>query len=490
MSGGDTTERASGRLSGLLGSLGRASRRPAGWPVRRRIAIVSAALTLVILVGFAAVVGRLATDRIRGDFRKDVRGAASGLAFFVQVAPRSGAGPPFAVRSPDLDQFAMTNDGAVRIVTQDGQVLEASGGAPELGAPTLEEHRVGSLQVASSEVESTVLGAPPLYVQYARDRSATEATVGRLWLFLGAGVLVGTLLAAMGGFAIASRAMRPIASLTAAAREIATTRDPSKRIPEPETEDEVAELSRTLAEMLRALDAARSETDQAMTRQRAFVADASHELRTPLTSILANLEMLQAALGTDGGQEERAATESALRSSRRMSRLVGDLLLLARADAGRAGARRRCDLATIAADAANEVAPVAGRRPIDVDAPQEVELLGDPDELHRMVLNLVENAVRHTPEATSVRVAVSSDDGTARLEVTDDGPGLPEGMSDRVFERFVRGTGPADEVGDEEGTGLGLAIVRAVARSHGGDVEAGNVNGGGARFLVRIPLPA
>ncbi len=462
------------------------------WPVRWRIAAVSAALTLAILILFALVVGQLTSERIRGEFRDEVQAAANGLALVIDVQARAGPGPT-QITTPNLNRIAMSNDGVVRIVGLDGQVYGQSDRAPDLGPARDGNTRVGSLEIATrplldSALGDPALGVPPLFVQYARDRAGVEATVDRLWLFLGGGVLVGTLLAALGGFTVAGRAMAPIASLTAAAREIATTRDPSMRIPEPETEDEVAELARTLDNMLRELDAARSETEGAMQRQREFVADASHELRTPLTSILANLELLQSALGESAGTgEEREAAESALRSSRRMTRLVADLLLLAQADAGRQTERRPCDLAAIAAEAAAEVAPLANGREIDLDAPRRVQLDGNPDELHRMVLNLLENAARHTPEGTQIRVVVGGENGEARLEVSDDGPGLPVGMEQQVFERFVRGTGPADVAMAGEGTGLGLAIVRAVAHSHGGDVEARSGGERGARFVVTLP---
>ena len=128
--------------------------------------------------------------------------------------------------------------------------------------------------------------------------AATNGTstrpIGRLWLFIAAGVLGATLLASLAGVAIARRAMRPISSLTATARTIAETGDPSSHMPQPRADDEVGELARTLEQMLRSLDAARAEREAALKRQREFVADASHELRTPLTSILANLELLQA----------------------------------------------------------------------------------------------------------------------------------------------------------------------------------------------------
>jgi signal transduction histidine kinase len=240
--------------------------------------------------------------------------------------------------------------------------------------------------------------------------------------------------------------------------------------------------------MLRELDAARSETEQMMQLQREFVADASHELRTPLTSILANLELLQDRLGTTERRgEEGEMIDSALRSSRRMSRLVSDLLLLARADAGRAGARRDCDLAAVAAAALSEVRPVADGHRLTLADRGPVPVEGNPDELHRLAINLLDNGLRHTPAGTEIRVAVERRNGSAVLEVSDDGPGLAPGTEEQVFSRFVRGAAPAD-VAANSGTGLGLAIVKAVARSHGGDVEAGSSPSGGARFTVRLPL--
>ncbi|MEZ5073653.1 MAG: histidine kinase dimerization/phospho-acceptor domain-containing protein [Solirubrobacterales bacterium] len=191
-------------------------------------------------------------------------------------------------------------------------------------------------------------------------------------------------------------------------------------------------------------------------RQREFVADASHELRTPLTSILANLELLEQALAAGAADEdEAAAVASALRSSKRMNRLVGDLLLLARADAGRLGGRVECDLAAIAAEAVEEVTPVAGEHTVSADLHGSAPVEGNPDELHRMILNLLENAIRHTPSGTRVAVGLAEADGMAVLTVSDDGPGLSPGMESQLFERFVRGEGPADR-SNRNGAGTGL----------------------------------
>ncbi len=461
-------------------------------PVRVRLAIFSGVLTAVILIVFAAVVGRLVSNRLEADFRDQIRDTAAKLSISIQIYPTADGG--FAYRGPDLEQLAIADDAAIRIVDQSGQVLRSSGAAAAaLGPPSLDEdlRSIGRLEVIDALVRSTPTTLTgPLYVQYARSSANVDSTIGRLWLFLGGGVVIGTLLAGFAGMTVANRAMRPIADLTGTARTIARTRDPSLRIPEPENEDEVAELARTLDEMLRELDAARAETESTIQRQREFVADASHELRTPLTSILANLELLEAALepGDDDG-DELAATRSALRSSRRMSRLVGDLLIIARADAGRRGEPVPCDLARIASEAVEEVDPVAEGHTFTTDLGAEAPVVGDPDELHRMVLNLLENAIRHTPAGTNVDLSLERNGKRVLLEVSDDGPGLPEGMEEKVFGRFVRGAGPADRSGaNGEGTGLGLAIVKAVAGAHGGEVGAGTSEAGGARFTVALPL--
>ena len=458
---------------------------PSRWPVRWRLAGVSASLTFAILLVFAAGVGRLVENRLRGDFRDELEAKANDLSFTVRLDPSSGT-PLIDLNR--LRQIAQGADGPIRVIDAEGEVLLDA--TENLGLPPPSPSEIvsfGDLEVATRQVSSSSISAPAVYVQYARDHEELDATIDRLWLFLGVGVGGGALLATLAGLWIAQRAMRPIAGLTATAREIATTRDPSLTMPEPVAEDEVAELARTLDSMLAELDAARTESEQIVQAQREFIADASHELRTPLTSILANLELLHERLEADRGDEEESEmVESALRSSQRMRRLVADLLMLARADAGRSGARGSCALAEIAAAAVAEVRPVAEEHELQLDAGDPAAVNGNADELHRLTVNLLDNAVRHTPPGTTVNVSVFRRDGDAVLEVTDDGPGIPDGLEEQVFSRFVRGGGPADVAADS-GTGLGLAIVRAVAVSHGGGVVAGAGASGGARFTVTLP---
>jgi two-component system OmpR family sensor kinase len=458
---------------------------PRAWPVRWRLAAVSSGLTLVILLLFGGAIGKIATQRIRDDFNGEVRSAVQILAgeFRIVYPP---FGEPEARRGPQLDAFVLPDDASARVFDANGNLLKQSTGSVALGPPKPGITDYGEMRVDTERIISES-GAIAGYVQYGRSLDHVESTVDRVWLLILGGILGGTLLASLAGVAIAGRAMRPIASLTATAREIAATRDPSRRMPEPAVDDEVGELALTLEEMLRSLDAAQAEREGAMQKQREFVADASHELRTPLTSVLANLELLQASLDAQGQEEDREVVDSALRSSRRMSRLVGDLLLLARADAGRLDKHRRCDLAEVAGEAAAEAAPLMGERQLIVDNDRPLRVEGSPDELHRMVLNLLDNAARHTPAGARIELSLRAEAGDAVVEVADDGPGIPAAMRAEVFDRFVRGEGPADIAGGT-GTGLGLAIVAAVAESHGGTVEAAESDWGGALFRARIPL--
>jgi two-component system, OmpR family, sensor kinase len=450
-------------------------------PVRWRIAITTAGLTLLILVCFGLVLGQVVGNRIRGDFRDELRSAARSLAAETRISNDAVLGD--VVSSPPLRAFALPEDAQIRVLDAQRRALVGTNPGVDLGSPTSGMRDVGTLSVVTQPI--TASGSLPGYVQYARPNEGVDESVARVWLFLGAGVLGGTLLALLAGLAVADRAMRPIKALTGLARQITSTRDPSKRIPVPATDDEVGELARTMDGMLQALDEARSEREQSLERQREFVADASHELRTPLTSIQANLELLQ--IEGAGTEDDRHAVESALSSTKRMSGLVADLLLLARADAGRQLARKELDLTEIAAGAMEEVAPLTGERRLEKQLEGPLQLEGNPDELHRLVRNLLENAVRHTPDRTTVELTARRAGDQALLEVIDDGPGIPNGMEDQVFDRFVRGDGPSDTAGGG-GSGLGLAIVRAVAESHGGSVSAGSSTYGGARFSVLLPL--
>jgi two-component system, OmpR family, sensor kinase len=466
-------------------------------PIRTRLAAVSALLTFAILCAFAVVVGFLIAHRMRTDFSHDVAQTGAQVALETHVYVNPVTGQVLKIGPPSLRELAAPEHAVIKLYAEASTAPfeEWPHGAASLGPipPGGVAFFDGGYELASTvggyqvETLANVLRNPGdeavgrIFVQYGRPLSEVQASIARIELFLLLGVLAGTGLALIVGTMIARRAMSPIAALTGAAEQIARTRDSSLHMPEPKADDEVALLARTLGGMLKELDTAHAETEGMLRRQRQFVADASHELRTPLTSVLANLELLAETLHGEQGE----AARSALRSSQRMRRLVADLLLLARSDTGREVERRPTDLAQVAIDAAAELGPMSVTHELSLDAkPAVVE--GSRDELERVAINLIENALRHTPPGTRIWVSTDSSDGYATLVVEDNGPGVPPELAGSLFERFVRGAG------DRGGSfGLGLAIVRAVAQAHGGSVsfERTTRDGahGGARFVVRLP---
>jgi signal transduction histidine kinase len=442
----------------------------------------------VILASFAAIVGVLTDRQLRGQFDDEVRSNAVQLAQELHLKWISNSGNLNCNKQEvSLKDYTSAEHVQIRIFNQAGSLLctqkdvrvkrvKLLPTTPSFQLPT----REGTYQEAGYWVVAQQLPVQgvPVWLLYARPLSDTDHTVAQVRVILLLGVLGGTVLALLGGLATAARAVRPVKQLTAAVREIERTRDPTLRVPQPESVDEVAELARTVDGMLGSLDAARNETHAALERQREFVADASHELRTPLTSLLANLELLAEEL--DGDQADTA--QAALRSARRMRRLVGDLLLLARADARRTQSRGPTDLADVLLEAASELGPMAEDHELSIDA-QPAVVPGVKDDLHRLTLNLIENAAHHTPAGTHIRASTAIENGSAVLTVEDDGPGIPPELGPRVFDRFVRGPRTGTR-----GSGLGLAIVRAVAESHGGTVTLEHPAGGsGARFVITIP---
>jgi signal transduction histidine kinase len=445
-------------------------------------------LTCVILASFAAIVGVLTDRQIRGQFNDEVRSNADQLAQELHLRWIGNSGNlNCAGQKVSLKDYASAEHVQIRIFNQAGSLLCTQKDVRVKGVKLLPAtpgfelpSREGTYQEAGYFVVAQQIPVEgfPVWLLYARPLSDTDHTLARVRVILLLGVLGGTVLALLGGLGTAARAMRPIKQLTEAAREIERTRDPRLRVPLPESEDEVAELARTVDNMLGALEAARADTHEALERQREFVADASHELRTPLTSLLANLELLAEELD----DEQADTAQAALRSARRMRRLVGDLLLLARADARRTQSRGPTDLADVLLEAASELGPMAEDHELSIDA-QPAVVPGVKDDLHRLTLNLIENAARHTPAGTHIRASTTIENGSAVLTVEDDGPGIPPELGPRVFDRFVRGP----QTGGR-GSGLGLAIVRAVAESHDGTVTLEHpAVGSGARFVITIP---
>ncbi|MGH2797404.1 MAG: histidine kinase dimerization/phospho-acceptor domain-containing protein, partial [Thermoleophilaceae bacterium] len=276
-------------------------------PVKLKLAVVTAALTFGILCLFAVVIGAVAEERIRDGFDDDLRATVADIA--------NRLDPELTPNGIDVDErelvLAASGDAELRVIQLNGDVYFPRDVTPladprSQGLSDASDFRVASRALTISNrspaedfndpLPDERLFNPVGFVQYGKPKDTVATTVNRVRLFLAFGVLGGTALAFLGGLFVAQRAMRPIAGLTRAAREVARTRDPDITLAKPRANDEVSDLAHTFEDMLRELSAARGETEAALTRQREFVADASHELRTPLTSILANLELLESEL--------------------------------------------------------------------------------------------------------------------------------------------------------------------------------------------------
>ena len=480
-------------------------------PIRWRIATITATLVGGILLLFAVAIGGFVADRVQNDFSTQTAARFDALRERLRIRLDQTTGDLFL--DPKLADISTEAGTVITVWVRNADTwtfLQSTTPRVDVGRPGDEEHVFGSYRVESRRFElplrradgrpisdftsqvpsglgggsSTLRFQDPrlritstLEVRIGRSYAAAERTTRRIWTALALGVFGGTLLALVGGLALGTRAMRPVRRMTGTARHIARTRNLGAKMPTSRVHDEIAELGGTLQDMLDELAAAQARVDGTLQRQREFVADASHELRTPLTAVQANLELL--ALSTEG--DDREAAESALRSARRMRRLVADLLLLARMDAARDATREPVDLDSAILEAVDELEPQMGAHEIDLDL-EPVTIDGTRDELVRMVANLVGNALRHTPAGTEIRVRLRPAGRHTELVVLDD-------LRARVFERFVRRGGEA-----AGSTGIGLAIVRAAAQRHGGDVRVEPTDaatGRGARFVVTLapPLP-
>jgi len=316
-------------------------------------------------------------------------------------------------------------------------------------------------------------------------------------------------LVALGGTAwwLVRRELRPLDRMATTAGEIAAG-DLSQRVQPAERTTEVGRLGLALNEMLAQIERAFAAQEASEQRLRRFLADASHELRTPLTSIRGYAELFRRGAGER--PEDLAVSMRRIEDeARRMGVLVDDLLLLARLDADRPLAQDTVDFAALVADCVRDATAADPEQEISLAGPDRLLLTGDADRLRQVVMNLLTNAVRHTPPQTAVEVrlelggmAAATQPGTAApppagvdgpppadtavLTVCDHGPGLPPDQLDRVFEAFYRvDTGRARDTG---GSGLGLAIVKTVVEAHGGAVMVESAPGAGATFLVRLPL--
>jgi two-component system OmpR family sensor kinase len=297
------------------------------------------------------------------------------------------------------------------------------------------------------------------------------------------------LLSAVMGALLARRTLNPIDAITQTAVQITRADDLERRIPHLGPPDEVGQLAGAFNEMLERLE-------RIFRAQRRFVADVSHELRTPLTTIRGNVDLLRRMGSTD------TASLSAIQSETdRMIRLVGDLLLLAQADAGYLPITRQpVAIDALLAEIAHQTRVLAGQRlQVGLECPELEDaepliVLGDADRLRQLLLNLVDNAVKHTPDGGRVSLHLVRADGWVRVTVADTGTGIPPEDLPHIFERFYRAEKSRwrkpnpSESSPGVGVGLGLSIAQWIASTHQGRIEVQSELGKGSAFHVLLPL--
>ncbi|MCZ2827194.1 MULTISPECIES: sensor histidine kinase [unclassified Modestobacter] len=451
----------------------------AGWARRRSLRARLTAAAVAVVAAALSLSAALLVIRVESALVAGVDAAARDRAERVATAIGSGRSAA-SVLTADV----VVDDEVVQVLDGDRAVLASSvgrpGGRPLLTAPagtgpeavTQDGLALSGEQDEPYRVLSLPVRAPDgqrVLVQVGLPLDDAEDSVEELTSALTVGVPAVVAVLAVLTWLLAGRALRPVEALRREAADIPGDAL-DRRLAVPAGGDELARLATTFNALLgRAEDATR--------RQREFVADAAHEIRSPLASLRTQLEV--AALHDDPSWREQlpALTEDA----QRLSRLVDDLLRLARIDARVPLARDEVDLDDLVLETAERIRRHTTRH-VDTSAVSAARVTGDRDALARVVQNLLDNALRHARTTVSVSLIATHQ---ALLTVRDDGPGIPVDQRERVFDRFTRLDDARSR--DVGGTGLGLAIVRDVVRQHGGDVVVEDA-APGARLVVRLPL--
>ena len=383
----------------------------------------------------------------------------------------------------------------IRVTRADGRQVFISG-VPKDGtfdpakvpAPQLPVSRAFSHEVEMSDGHELLLHALPyesqdrarFLIEVAAPYNQIESVLRGLLLTFGLGLPLIVALAISGGYVLMRRALRPVDEIRQKAAQI-TSRNLSERLPVVRTGDELERLATDLNRMIERLEESFHQINR-------FSADASHELRTPLTVLQGELESV-ARTGTSLPAEIRDTIGSALEETHRLTKIVENLLAISRLEAGEARKQlERLDFADLVRSTADQMRLLAEEKHIHLDCngAEAVEVDADPARLKQVVVNLLDNAIKYTPESGKVSISVVKQDGRAVLEIADTGIGISPDDLPHIFDRFYR----ADKARSRQmgGTGLGLSIVRSICLAHDGQVKVESTEGEGSVFHIELPL--
>ncbi len=454
--------------------------------LRLRFALWVSGLLLAIMAVYGTLVYVNLARGLAASIDDSLRLAASQAAETLSL--EDGVAELPSILPENADTTSVRDLGlTVRVLDPQGGVLETSGPVRELTISPDSLSRAAYGQPELSTLADPSGGNPvrvvtfPIvesgrllgFVQAAESLRSVGDTLDRLLVAL---LLGGPLLAAMagvGGYFLAARALSPIDKITRTARRI-SAQDLSSRLDLPRTDDEVGRLAATFDEMLGRLDSA-------FQRERQFTADASHELRTPLAAMGAILSVVRERRRTS--EEYEQALSDIAEESDRLRALTEDLLQLARGDLGRPAARVPVDLSALLSDVADAMRPLAEAKGLTLlcHAATGLTTKGDSDNLIRLFVNLLDNAIKYTVHG-AVTLAAGRDPAGVTITVADTGPGISAEHLPHIFDRFYR----VETARASRGSGLGLAIAREIVSAHGGTISARSVLGQGTTLVVHL----
>lgn len=447
----------------------------------------------VVMIGFGAYTYISMEHYLVSSLQAVLERRVKQIAFDIQDGlPRHGQ----AVLIADIKRryAPEVNDRFIRITRSDGNVVYVSGDPKDQSFDPHAISRISSdvsaqrreaglggnhIYIAAANVRSDIGGGITYRVETGESDRQIRAALQGFLQALALGFPVPLILTAFVAYFLVERALFPVAVVMRAAEDI-TLKNLSRRLPVPPTGDKLEHLTRALNRMIARLDDAFQQASR-------FTADASHELRTPLTIMRGELEQL--VQRADLSQDARECVVSVLEEAERLSRIVEDLLAIARLEAGEARLEQQLiDLGTLAATTAEQMKLLADEKRIalTVHAKPAVYIEGDPSRIKQVIVNLIDNAIKFTGYGGNVELTVSSEGGQAVLRVDDDGAGISDEDLPHIFERFYR----ADKMRRRcaSGVGLGLSIVHFICVAHAGAVRAERSPKGGSRFVVTLAL--
>ena len=452
--------------------------------IRTRLTLWYTAVLTVFIVGFGAIVYTVLAVSLVGGLDRTLRNTAgqvisgSRVRSFLDVQ---------VITMPELDVFGLNV--YIEAIQQNGQIARKSFNLQQfsevLDKGGLEwansRHQPITRNVLTGGARLRVLTVPLLvddqlagYLQVGTLRDPVDNTLELLLIVLVVSGLGAIVAATIVGRLLAGRALRPIDMITQTALAISRADDLDKRIPQVGPQDEVGRLAQTFNIMLDRLE-------RLFRTQQRFIADISHELRTPLTTIRGNVDLMRRMDCLD-----RPSLDAIQAESDRVIRLVGDLLLLAQTDAGQTIRREKVELDTVMLEVFRQMRPLAEGIELIIGEEDQAVILGDADRIKQLMLNLVDNAIKYTPQGGRVTLGLRRTEREAVLTVADTGIGIPAEDLAHIFERFYRVDKARSRTAG--GTGLGLSIVQWIAQAHGGRIDVQSEVGKGTTFTVRLPL--